>query len=276
VAQSAQEGQTSTSLGRIPYSPVCATCEDFRWVHRLDEHGNWPKREQPGFGKLDPCPDCTATTVAEAEAAKTASLFNGAGFSGVKVKSLEDFDTARQATLKGRTAAELALRSIVEWAGGGGPQFLLLTGGTGVGKTHLSEGAAAMVIERGDPIVYVIWADFVFGFRENLDERHEHMRRLRDAEYLILDEILAARDTTQFLTDELQDLLGHRTHFNKPTLLAGNLVPEGDTESARKQWWIDRVGERFVSRMTDKTMVKVVNMFDCDDLRPHEQGELTG
>tara|TARA_R110002020_G_scaffold67142_8_gene176100 strand:- start:1676 stop:2356 length:681 start_codon:yes stop_codon:yes gene_type:complete len=218
-----------------------------------------------------PCPDCTATTVAEAEAAKTASLFNNAGFNGVQVKRLENFDTIRQATPKGRMAAELALRSIVEWAGGGGPQFLLLTGGTGVGKTHLSEGAAAMVIERGDPIAYVIWADFVFGFRENLDDRHEHMRRLRDAEYLILDEILAARDTTHFLADELQDLLGHRTHYNKPTLLAGNLVPEGDTESARKQWWIDRVGERFVSRMTDKTMVKVVNMFDCDDLRPHER-----
>tara|TARA_R110000765_G_scaffold49669_3_gene101049 strand:- start:2010 stop:2309 length:300 start_codon:yes stop_codon:yes gene_type:complete len=99
------------------------------------------------------------------------------------------------------------------------------------------------------------------------------MARLRDAEYLILDEILAARDTG-FLGDQLEELLGHRTHHNKPTLLAGNLVAEGETSAVRKQWWIERLGERFVSRMQDKTMVKVVDMWECDDMRPMQQGTI--
>jgi DNA replication protein DnaC len=148
---------------------------------------------------------------------------------------------------------------------------LIVTGTTGSGKTHLMQGAAASVIERGESPVFVIWADFVFGLRQKIDASHEYMGKLRDADYLVIDEVLSARDSTSFLAETLQDLLGHRTHYNKPTMLAGNLVAEGDTPAVRKQWWIDRVGERFVSRMTDKTVVKVVDMWECEDLRPQQQ-----
>lgn len=242
-------------------------------MHRLNEQGYWPKRGEPDFGKHDPCPDCTASDQVAQATARTARMYVDAGFDGVVVKRIDVFDTTRQQNMKARQSAELAVRSIVEWAGGGGPRFLMLTGGTGVGKTHLSEGAAAILIERKTQVVYVIWADFVFGFREDMDGRHRHMARLRDAEYLILDEILAARDTG-FLGDQLEELLGHRTHHNKPTLLAGNLVAEGETSAVRKQWWIERLGERFVSRMQDKTMVKVVDMWECDDMRPMQQGTI--
>ncbi len=249
------------------YGLACKTCEDLRWMPYLDVNGRKPTLNQPMFGKMIPCPDCTATTVAEAEAAKTAGLFKSAGFGGIDVKRIDTFNTIRQGSRDGRKAAEIALRSIVQWSAGSGPPFLVLLGGAGVGKTHLSEGAAAKIIERGDPVVYVIWADFVFGFRENLDQQHEHMRRLRDAEYLIIDEVFAARDPHFFLAETLQDLLGHRTHYNKPTLLAGNLVTEGKTQAEKDKWWIDRVGDRFVSRMQDETVVKVVDMWPCEDLR---------
>ena len=257
----------------IGYEYACDTCQDYLWVHYLNEYGTWPKLHEPGFGKLVPCPDCTSSTVAQVAAAKTAGLFRKAGLEGVNVARIDTFDTSRQMhSMKAQQSAELAKRATLDWASGTGPEFLVLTGGTGVGKTHLSQGAVVRVIERGDPGVYVIWADFVFGLRQKLDESHEYMRTLRDAKYLVIDEILSARDTTSFLAETLQDLLGHRTHYNKPTVLAGNLVAEGEPPSERKQWWIDRVGERFVSRMQDKTMVKIVDMWECDDLRP-QQGD---
>ena len=269
IADRAAQGSHS-----IPRMYACANCLDFRWVHVLNEHGTWPKLYEPGFGKMTPCLDCSADTVANTARARTASLFKFAGLGDVQVKRFDSFEGFRQTTRKGVEAAELAKRSIWEWASKSGPDHLVVTGGTGVGKTHLTEAAAAHIIERGDEVVYIIWADFVFGFRENLDERQEHMRRLRDAETLIVDEILAARDTTSFLAESLQDLMGHRTHYGKRTVLAGNLVAEGDTQAEQKQWWVDRLGDRFFSRMQDKNMVKVIDMWECDDLRPHEQGEM--
>ena len=201
-------------------------------------------------------------------------LYEDAGFKGIKVKRIETVETTRQIALKGRIEAEAAKRAIVEWASGSGPAFLMLTGGTGVGKTHLSEASVALVIDRGDPVVYITGTDFSFEMHEEFKGKHEAMRRLRDAPYLVLDEVLGARDSTGFVSETLQDLLSHRTEWNKPTLLAGNLYPEGETQEVRKKWWADRVGERFVSRMTDKTMVNRVEMWECDDLRPRKQGEL--
>jgi DNA replication protein DnaC len=264
-----REARGPIGLEKPPFE--CSTCEDFLWTHYLDENGLWPKREQEGFGKMVRCPDCTDETVAEAQKARTTQLFTNAGFTGIDVKRFDTFDSSKQTSLKGIQAAELAKRAIVEWSGGGGPRFLVVTGTTGCGKTHLVQGAAASVIERGDPTVFVIWADFVFGLRQKFEASHEYMARLREAEYLVIDEILSARDSTSFLSETLQDLLGHRTHYNKPTILAGNLVAEGDSQAERRQWWVDRVGERFTSRMTDKTMVKVIDMWECDDLRPQRE-----
>ncbi len=131
-------------------------------------------------------------------------------------------------------------------------ESLVLFGGTGLGKTHLSSSVAATVIERGHDVCYVsavsLMSDFEFhrfGNRsvgmsgETLDTD-----RYYDCDLLIIDD-LGTEITNQFTTSVLYDLINTRITRHRSTIISTNL----SQEEFRRRYW-DRITSRVLGEYT--------------------------
>lgn len=243
------------------FEAPCGLCSGARWFRR----GNFPLGH-PDFGQMDACPRCTAVSPEQQLAERVRRGFAAAGFSGVPARTLSDFLPERQPNIDGKKLAVDAKRCVMAWAHGSGPEFLVLVGPSGVGKTHLEEGGVTELVMRGEACRYVIWEDFAHGVQDNLDRVHEFLGTLRDTPWLLIDDVGAAYESQrEYLRGRLHEILGHRFQWAKPTMLAGNLAP-GEGEDV-DSYWRRVFGERFASRMTDRTKVKTVSLWACKDLR---------
>ena len=108
--------------------------------------------------------------------------------------------------------------------------WMLLTGGFGVGKTHLAAAIANAVAERGDQVMFVLVPDlldhlrstFAPGSPETYDDLFE---RLKNAPLLVMDD-LGAESSTPWAQEKLFQLLNHRYLQRLPTVVTTNLPPE--------------------------------------------------
>lgn len=108
---------------------------------------------------------------------------------------------------------------------------ILMTGRTGLGKTHLSLAIAKSAIERGFGVIY--------GSVQTLISRLEHERfdkdksnssentlqMLSNCDLLILDD-LGAEFLTSFVVSVLNEIINFRMMSDKPTIISTNLSPE--------------------------------------------------
>ncbi len=124
-----------------------------------------------------------------------------------------------------------------------GKENLLLMGGTGLGKTHLSTAIARAVIEGGHDVVYesvqTIFADFEYDrFRNSYSSEAGRADRYLKAELLILDD-LGAEFGNQFTVSCLYQLVNTRSIKGLSTIVSTNL-------SAREL--MERYDQRLTSR----------------------------
>ncbi len=122
---------------------------------------------------------------------------------------------------------------------------LLLMGGTGLGKTHLSTAIARTVIERGYDVLYEsaqnIFNDFEYDrFKSTYRDRDEEPRsgKYLDCDLLIMDD-LGAEMSTQFTTSCLYNILNTRLNHGRATLVSTNLL---------QHELLTRYGDRITSR----------------------------
>lgn len=235
----------------------CEWCHDAGWTRRGGLRGT------PDFGKLDHCPECANETDDERQVKAIKARMERAGFYGIEAKRFDDFHPASQPTQAGKESAAIALARVTDWSHESGPAFLVLAGGAGVGKTHLEQAACRRLVERGAGVKYVVWEDFAHHARDSFERVHAYIDALRETRFLVIDEVFAARDNRDYLSDTLRDLMGHRHVFDKPTMIAGNL-----TDDENPNFWKDTFGERFVDRMRDKTTFQMVDLWACESLRP--------
>ena len=127
---------------------------------------------------------------------------------------------------------EQTLAAAKEFAESVPPQYgnLLMMGGTGLGKTHLSTAIARRVIERGYEVRYesvqnVLSAFEHDRFHSGRDGEDEQSRVYLDAELLILDD-LGTELVNAFSVSELYHLLNTRINQEKPTVISTNLMQE--------------------------------------------------
>ncbi|MDO4458680.1 MAG: ATP-binding protein [Clostridia bacterium] len=118
---------------------------------------------------------------------------------------------------------------------------LLLTGSTGLGKTHLSLAIAGEVINQGYGVVY----GSAYGFANTMEKERfsdggeDIVTVLTDADLLIIDD-LGAENITKYTLSTMYNIIDTRIMRKKPTVISTNLVA---TE-------LDKIyGSRFSSRV---------------------------
>ncbi len=134
----------------------------------------------------------------------------------------------------------------------GESESLVLFGGTGLGKTHLSSSAARTIIEKGHDVVYVsavsLLADFEFNRFGNrsagLSGEAQSTDRYYDCDLLIIDD-LGTEVTNQFTTSVLYDLINTRLSRHRSTIISTNL----SQEEFRRRYW-DRITSRVLGEYT--------------------------
>ena len=105
---------------------------------------------------------------------------------------------------------------------------LLLMGGTGLGKTHLSSAIARRIIERGFDVFYVTAINMVSDFEAEQFGNHRGVRgeftdKYFDCDLLILDD-LGTELTNQFTVSCLYNVLNMRINRRLPTVISTNLM----------------------------------------------------
>lgn len=119
---------------------------------------------------------------------------------------------------------------------------ILMEGGTGLGKTHLSLAIAQRVIDRGFGVIYCSAPNILHVLEKehfSRDPISKTLRHLEDCDLLILDD-LGTEFTTQFTTSCIYNLINTRISREKPTIVNTNL----SLYELKKVY-----SERFVSRM---------------------------
>ena len=123
-------------------------------------------------------------------------------------------------------------------------QSILLMGGTGLGKTHLSSAVAQKVIEKGNDVFYTGAIDLVSQFeiqrfKTYNNEPNELIERYFECDLLIIDD-LGTEIVNQFSVSTLYNVINDRLSRRKPTIVSTNL----SQEDIKKKYT-----DRIVSRM---------------------------
>lgn len=241
----------------------CNACKGIKWIsYEITDlyHEN--------FGKCYPCPECSVNTSEQIQEIK----YEQANINLSHPPLLDNFDPELQKTLRGKKAVKKAYELAKSWTNGEVVMFLCLVGGTGVGKTHLALGSAAKLVENGKGIRYMNGEQFANelrprSFNDNEGRSQRQFRsNLMNAEYLILDEVGIATDSTGWMSNQYQEIISHRFDNNKPTFITGNIEksPNETPDVA-----IERVlGSRVVSRLKDVTKSRLCSLWEANDMRP--------
>lgn len=117
---------------------------------------------------------------------------------------------------------------------------LLMIGGTGLGKTHLSMAIARSAINRGFGVVYCS-AQSIFAQlqREQFSRSDETLQGLLGCELLILDD-LGAELINQFSVAQVNSIVNTRIIANLPTIISTNLSV-AELEKAYTERFVSRV-----------------------------------
>lgn len=145
-------------------------------------------------------------------------------------------------------------------------QSLLMTGATGLGKTHLSLAIARVAINKGFGVIYGSTPNIVNKlekerFRYNrTDDNNEAEQYLMDCDLLILDD-LGTEFATSFSNAAIYNIINSRMMMDKPTIINTNL----SLKELEKNY-----SERLVSRLMGNS-IKLD--FIGEDIRPIKQRE---
>lgn len=109
-------------------------------------------------------------------------------------------------------------------------QSILMMGGTGLGKTHLSSAVARGAIEKGNDVFYTgaidLFSQFeIQRFKTYSNEPNELIERYFECDLLIIDD-LGTEMINQFSISTLYNLLNDRLSRKKPTIVSTNLTQE--------------------------------------------------
>ena len=120
---------------------------------------------------------------------------------------------------------------------------MLIVGGTGVGKTHLTTAMAKEVIDRGFDVLYESAPNIFFELEQERFSREGEERKIDryySAELLIIDD-LGTESITQYSVACLYNILNTRLNKGVSTVINTNLMPD-----ALYKKYTDRIASRLL------------------------------
>ncbi len=126
--------------------------------------------------------------------------------------------------------------------------WLVLTGHSGCGKTHLAAAIANERIDHGYPVFFITTPDLLQHLRSTFSPDSEILydeffNRVRNTPLLILDD-LGAQATTPWAEEKLDQLLTHRFNSQMPTVIV-TITP------------VEQLADRIRTRLTDSKLCQV-------------------
>lgn len=184
-----------------------------------------------------------------------AAGYESSGLSDLlKRQSFDNFSleyyTENPQTLQRMTRVLHMMRQYADDFVAGASGNLVLFGGTGLGKTHLSTSVAKVVIEKGYDVYYAsavgLMADFE---RERFGNASGNgsgvpSDRYYECDLLLIDD-LGTEISNQFTASILYDVINTRLIKHKSTLISTNLLPD----EFRRRYW-DRITSRVLGEYT--------------------------
>ena len=126
--------------------------------------------------------------------------------------------------------------------------WLVLSGASGCGKTHIAAAIVNRIVERGEPALFVVIPDLLDHLRSAYQPGaeiayDELFERVRNAPVLVLDD-LGTQAPTPWAQEKLFQIINHRFNARLPTVVTTNLMPE-------------QIDERLRTRLTDASIARV-------------------
>jgi DNA replication protein DnaC len=127
---------------------------------------------------------------------------------------------------------------------------ILMIGGTGLGKTHLSTAIAAQVIDKGYDVQYVTAQNLISDFsyeryhRSFSDNSKSKSDKYFECELLIIDDF-GTEENNQFSSAVFYNLINSRSNSAKKTIINTNI-----RQSAIAERYTDRVASRLFGEYT--------------------------
>ena len=218
----------------------------------LKKHG-YPEDYGAVHYECEECEDTGFVGEKMCKCLKTALVMAGYESSGIgKLLKTQSFDTFDLSYYKGnaenfrRMEANFAkCRAFAENFDTKAPENLLMFGGTGLGKTHLSTSIARVVIDRGYDVLYVsshtLFSEFE---REQFGKGDADTRKYFDSELLIIDD-LGTEASNRFTVSCLYNLINSRLLDEKSTIINTNL-----SHSELLNTYQDRIASRILGEYT--------------------------
>lgn len=211
----------------------CPTCKNTGWLR--------PEMATPDT--VYPPKKCQCLIQEEID-----DLYNAAGLTGpLREQTFASFDlTVYPPDLREYMSQVLDhCRVFAQSVADGKPyDSLLLQGDTGLGKTFLASAVGNFVVAAKRTVVYFTFSEFMDlvrlqKFNEDEEGYREGLQRLLDADLIILDD-LGAEKVTDFVAQELFNMINHRLNRQMPMVVSTNLRPDE---------MLDYYGERIGSRL---------------------------
>jgi DNA replication protein DnaC len=200
--------------------------------------------DHPDFGRAVPCRCSTE----ESEGARSERLMRYANIGPLSRLTFRNL-IARGRSPNARAQEQYVrcvedARSFAEAPEG----WIVLSGASGCGKTHIAAAIVNRILERGEPALFVVVPDLLdhlrSAYQPGADVGYDELfERVRNAPVLVLDD-LGTQAPTQWAQEKLFQLINHRFNARLPMVVTTNLAPE-------------QLDERLRTRLTDASIARV-------------------
>ena len=201
----------------------------------------------PDFGRAFPC-SCQEEASAGQRLARLLRFSNLGMLASVRFDALNPQGPGVGAEAQARYGIAIdAARKFAESPAG----VLMLTGGHGVGKTHLAAAAANRLIERGQPVFFAFVPDLLDQLRGSYSPDSElsfdeMFDLVKNVPALVLDD-LGSHSGAAWAEEKIFQIVNHRYVSNLPAIVTSS-VP------------VDRLDGRLQTRLIDSRWSRVIDL----------------